>query len=78
MSIQKMKKSLKKGRKSSTKLDEPEDKSGIGTTQATNRNVDAVLREAETEFKRRGKFNLIFPNSGNTLKNLFEDDQNIN
>ena len=44
----------------------------------STRNYDNILREAEQEFKRRGRFNLIYPYSANTVKNLFENDQTLN
>ena len=48
---------------------------GMGNTVLSNRQNEAVLRESEAEFKRRGKFHLIFPCSSSTIcvyKNLFQ------
>ena len=40
---------------------------------------EILLREAEAEFKRKGRFNLIFPASRtNTYKSYFEEPRHLN
>ena len=40
---------------------------------------EILLREAEAEFKRKGRFNLIFPSAGtNTYKSYFEEARPLN
>ena len=49
---------------------------GMGNTVLSNRQNELVLRESEAEFRRRGKFHLIFPCISSTIcvyKNLFQN-----
>ena len=40
---------------------------------------EILLREAEAEFKRKGRFSLIFPAAGtNTYKSYFEEPRHLN
>lgn len=47
--------------------------------EAISKKEEILLREAEIEFKRKGRFSLIFPANGtNIYKSYFEEPRHIN
>ena len=50
----------------------------VGGEQISKKD-EILLREAEAEFKRKGRFSLIFPANGtNSYRSYFEEPRNIN